>query len=695
MKIVTTSNLGLTILLGCTLGMGAIGWYGSQRLADLLSYVLGAAWQTADGAMEGSIELGNQSLYIQKMLSGIPLDAPELQRAKEAASDALRRVEQGGLIDAAAITTLKQHEQTYQQEQAQLLTLYRTFTSADEALRASSERMSRLSTRLEVIGDEAVESLTRSPDQAISWNGGLATRWQAADGGMEANIGFLRQLYALEKMQSEGPTPAIQAELAQATRFYQDAVDGMLATGQFDVPGDGEFAGQMLSTQYRALQADNARLIREWTTALSAYQNQLARYEGSADQLRLALVEVEAQGDATVEDQVHQLNAIIDYTRGLILGGLLLSLLIVTCCGFWLVRTIVRPLLQVDKRMQDIAAGEGDLNARINLSRDDEIGSLAGSVDRFIEKLQKMISATMDNNQHINQHVHTSVNRVQAISQSSRQTAAHAQALHHDSEQMVQVATTISDNCNLAAHNANEVRQLTTQSSQYVSSATAGMQRVVMEVGECATAINALKEQAGQIGQIISTISNISEQTNLLALNAAIEAARAGEMGRGFAVVADEVRQLASRTRHSTEEIQSTITQLQQRAVTAANAMDASRKLAESSVNQSEKAGQDLSLIVNHIQHVSDMATQIATAAEQQSMVAEDMNRNVSGINDSALEMSQAASQLAQESELLAGLSRSLDARLAVFKLDNAQAQDRMMRPTQASSSRAGMQPRH
>ena len=130
---------------------------------------------------------------------------------------------------------------------------------------------------------------------------------------------------------------------------------------------------------------------------------------------------------------------------------MLLSLLIVTCCGFWLVRTIVRPLLQVDKRMQDIAAGEGDLNARINLSRDDEIGSLAGSVDRFIEKLQKMISATMDNNQHINQHVHTSVNRVQAISQSSRQTAAHAQALHHDSEQMVQVATTISDNCNLAA----------------------------------------------------------------------------------------------------------------------------------------------------------------------------------------------------------------------------------------------------
>ncbi len=615
--------------------------------------------------MEGSIELGNQSLYIQKMLSGIPLDAPELQRAKEAASDALRRVEQGGLIDGAAITTLKQHEQTYQQEQAQLLTLYRTFTSADEALRASSERMSRLSTRLEVIGDEAVESLTRSPEQAISWNGGLATRWQAADGGMEANIGFLRQLYALEKMQSEGPTPAIQAELAQATRFYQDAVDGMLATGQFDVPGDGEFAGQMLSTQYRALQADNARLIREWTTTLSAYQNQLARCEGSADQLRLALVEVEAQGDATVEDQVHQLNAIIDYTRGLILGGLLLSLLIVTCCGFWLVRTIVRPLLQVDKRMQGIAAGEGDLNARINLSRDDEIGSLAGSVDRFIEKLQKMISATMDNNQHINQHVHTSVNRVQAISQSSRQTAAHAQALHHDSEQMVQVATT----CNLAAHNANEVRQLTTQSSQYVSSATAGMQRVVMEVSECATAINALKEQAGQIGQIISTISNISEQTNLLALNAAIEAARAGEMGRGFAVVADEVRTLANRTATSSAEITDVINSIQQQTEQAYLMMQRNLKTVESGMADSDNTKQILFKVEEAIDQLADMVQQVAEATSQLSHTLGHTTGKVSDISLQAQTGEQEAQECLQLASSLHQASQQQQQLLSQFRV--------------------------
>ena len=645
MKIVTTSNLGLAILLSCTLGMGVVGWYGSQRLADLLSYVLGAAWQTADGAMEGSIELGNQSLYIQKMLRGMSLDEQELQQARTATTDAMRRVGEGRLIDDAAINTMNQQHQVYQQQQEQLLALYQTFTRLDQALRASSERMSRLSTQLEVVGDGAVESLTQSPDQAISWNGGLATRWHAADGGMEANIGFLRQLYALEKMQSEGLTPAIQNEMEEATRFYREAVDAMLASGLFDVPAEGEFAGQSLATQYRALETEVQQLMVQWMAALGEYQRQLTSYEQSADQLKKLLVEVEAKGDATVEDQVGQLNTIINHTKSLILGGLLFSLLIVTLCGFWLVRAIVRPLLQVNRRMQDIAAGEGDLNARINLRRDDEIGSLAGSVDRFIEKLQKMISSTMDNNQHISEHVHTSVNRVQAISQSSRQTAEHAQALHHDSEQMVQVATTISDNCSLAAQNANEVRQLTTESSQYVSSASAGMQRVVMEVGECATAINALKEQASQIGQIISTISGISEQTNLLALNAAIEAARAGEMGRGFAVVADEVRTLANRTASSSAEINEVINSIQQQTETAYLMMQRNLKTVESGMADSDNTKQILFKVEGAIDHLADMVQQVADATGQLSHTLSHTSDKVSGISQQA----QTGEQEAQE----------------------------------------------
>ena len=650
MKIVTTSNLGLAILLGCTLGMGVVGWYGSQRLANLLSYVLGAAWQTADGAMEGSIELGNQQLQIQKMQNGTPLNRAELDAAKAATDDALARVSQGQLIDGAALATMEQHKQDYQQQQEKLLALYHAYTEVDQALHHNADLMARLSTQLEVIGDGAVEALTQSPDQTISWNSGLSTRWEAADGGMESNIGFLRQLYALEKMRRQGVTEAIQAELKEATDFYHEAVDSMLGTGLFDIEGTGEFAGKTLSAEYRALLARHQQLMGQWVDALGSYQAQQAIYEASADELRQQLVAIEESGDATVEDQVAQLNGIISQTRTLLLGGLLLSLIMVTLCGFWLTRKLVTPLLQVDKRMQDIAAGEGDLNARINLQRDDEIGSLANSVDRFIEKLQKMISSTMDNNQHISEHVHTSVNRVEAISQSSRQTAEHALALHHDSEQMVQVATGISDNCSMAAHNANEVRQLTTESSQYVASASAGMQRVVQEVSECAIAINSLKEQAGQIGQIISTISGISEQTNLLALNAAIEAARAGEMGRGFAVVADEVRTLANRTATSSAEISQVISSIQQQTESAYLMMQRNLKTVESGMQDSENTKQILFKVEEAIDQLADMVQQVAVATGQLSHTLSHSSDKVSGISLQA----RTGEQEAQECLLLA-----------------------------------------
>ncbi|POV93016.1 chemotaxis protein [Aeromonas sp. ASNIH8] len=374
-------------------------------------------------------------------------------------------------------------------------------------------------------------------------------------------------------------------------------------------------------------------------------------------------------------------------------GATLLVTLLMGLLGFAISRSIVNPLAEINRAMQQVAAG--DLVVSIPVHGKDELGAVASCTNQGLNAIRRALLEASQGARNV-------ADAALRIAASAEQTN---QAVNSQRDQLAQLATamnemsaTISDVAGHAENTARDTQDATSEAglgNRDVHASVHGIQALATEVEQATLQVNQLKEGVMQISEVTAVISAISEQTNLLALNAAIEAARAGEQGRGFAVVADEVRQLASRTRHSTEEIQSTITQLQQRAVTAANAMDASRKLAESSVNQSEKAGQDLSLIVNHIQHVSDMATQIATAAEQQSMVAEDMNRNVSGINDSALEMSQAASQLAQESELLAGLSRSLDERLAVFKLDNAQAQDRMMRPTQASSSRAGMQPRH
>ncbi|MEE9712524.1 methyl-accepting chemotaxis protein [Aeromonas caviae] len=349
-------------------------------------------------------------------------------------------------------------------------------------------------------------------------------------------------------------------------------------------------------------------------------------------------------------------------------GATLLVILLMGLLGLAISRSIVNPLAEINKAMARVAAG--DLVVSIPVLGRDELGAVASSTNQGLDAIRRaLLEASLG--------ARNVADAALRIAASAEQTN---QAVNSQRDQLAQLATamnemsaTIADVAGHAENTARDTQDATSEAglgNQDVHASVHGIQALATEVDQATSQVNQLKEGVMQISEVTAVISAISEQTNLLALNAAIEAARAGEQGRGFAVVTDEVRQLASRTRHSTEEIQSTITQLQQRAVTAANAMDASRKLAESSVNQSEKAG-------------------------QQSMVAEDMNRNVSGINDSALEMSQAASQLAQESELLAGLSRSLDERLAVFKLDNAQAQDRMMRPTQASSSRAGMQPRH
>jgi methyl-accepting chemotaxis protein len=216
-----------------------------------------------------------------------------------------------------------------------------------------------------------------------------------------------------------------------------------------------------------------------------------------------------------------------------------------------------------------------------------------------------------------------------------------------------------------ASHDANE---RAVHGQKITQEAILAIQELSSSVTNAAQVINQLDEQSQRVGAVLDVIRGISEQTNLLALNAAIEAARAGEMGRGFAVVADEVRTLASRTHDSTEEIQQMIEALQQGARNAVGAMEQSIGSADQGVDKVQDAVSALNDIVTHVDQITALNTQMATAAEEQSYVAEEINRNIIDITQIADSTADDASQTTRVSENLVQLANQLEGLVQKFK---------------------------
>ncbi|WP_432455485.1 MULTISPECIES: methyl-accepting chemotaxis protein [unclassified Agarivorans] len=348
-------------------------------------------------------------------------------------------------------------------------------------------------------------------------------------------------------------------------------------------------------------------------------------------------------------------------------GATLLIIVIMILLGYIISSSVVKPLEDIKQAMKSVA--DGDLTAKIPVHGQDEIGIVAMRINESIRSVRKALLESVNSAKQL-------ADAATRIASSAEETS---QAVTNQRDQLNQLATAMNQMSATVAEVAGYAESTATDTINASKEAKLGNNDVSLSVDSIKTLsvelesatdqVNKLKEGVMEISDVTSVISSISEQTNLLALNAAIEAARAGEQGRGFAVVADEVRNLAARTNQSTEEIQSTINRLQKLAVDTASVMQKSKDLAHVSVQSAESCGSDLGTIVSHIEHVSDQSTQIATAAEEQSAVAEDMNRNVSGINDAALEMTQASGYLASESETLASMSQQLDERLSLFKL--------------------------
>ncbi|MDM5078112.1 methyl-accepting chemotaxis protein [Aeromonas media] len=352
-----------------------------------------------------------------------------------------------------------------------------------------------------------------------------------------------------------------------------------------------------------------------------------------------------------------------------LVGLTLVLLLVFSALLIAIFNYLFADLGRVSKALADIAHGEGDLTVQIVAQSRDEVGLLAQNFNLFVARLHGIVSRLRDVTVEL-----AAQSRTQAAGAEERSLRVRQQQ-----DEIVMVATAVTEMASATQEIAGNAEFAATTSGDAVRLAVAGQSQVGQsqrsisglagEVADASQTIHELDGHAHKISGILATISGIAEQTNLLALNAAIEAARAGEQGRGFAVVADEVRVLSRRTHDSTAEIQQMIEALQQTTRRAVGGMETSRQLAGTSVEDAEAANQSLARINEAIGAISDMATQIAAAAEEQTSVTGEISRNTENIRHVSQTLAKQAKVEAAQAAELKSLTERLEQEIGRFRL--------------------------
>ncbi len=331
-------------------------------------------------------------------------------------------------------------------------------------------------------------------------------------------------------------------------------------------------------------------------------------------------------------------------------------------------RTVIKRIHAMRHTMEAIAKDD-DLSHSVSIGARDEIGAMGEAFNHMIAKFKQSLHAVSDVTQQLNdvsdQVANVADSTLKAVVEQRTETDMVASAMNEMSATVQEVARHATQTAEASQGADDESKAGVLVAEEAIE----GIKELIAEIESAAAVVQQVETDTASISAVLDVIKGIAEQTNLLALNAAIEAARAGEQGRGFAVVADEVRTLASRTQKSTEEIQNMIERLQHGVKNAVGAMAGAQGRATTGSNCVEKASQSLHVIAAEVATINDMNIQIATAAEEQSVVAEEINRNITTISTIADTTSAGATQTAQSSEELVRLTVELRRLVDQFKL--------------------------
>ncbi|MFQ2026819.1 methyl-accepting chemotaxis protein [Aeromonas veronii] len=330
----------------------------------------------------------------------------------------------------------------------------------------------------------------------------------------------------------------------------------------------------------------------------------------------------------------------------------------------WFIQTITAPLSLISRHVGHLSSNEGDLTQQMEIDTHRELIDLGSQLNAFLGKLRGMVQMSKGIGQQVYQQAremkHTADTMRSSLDEQNLELESVVSAMH----QMSTTAVSVAGYAEQAAHESEAATHHINTAQQTLSNARNEIHTLVGDMHEADKAVALVAQRSTNISRILDVIRAIAEQTNLLALNAAIEAARAGDMGRGFAVVADEVRALATKTRESTDEIGQLIGSLQTEVSSSQRLMNTGIERSTTTVQGTEQAFEALNRVVAQIQQIHDHISQVATAAEQQSAVSDDINKNLMRIGDTANVIGQEASSSHQLSEALEQAATALASQL-------------------------------
>ncbi|EJN22391.1 methyl-accepting chemotaxis protein [Pseudomonas sp. GM78] len=415
-------------------------------------------------------------------------------------------------------------------------------------------------------------------------------------------------------------------------------------------------------------------VLNEVTGHIASFSDKLAEYTGLLEQEKTVYQQLHQRAAQVVErvDQAYvaedqSMQAQLKNNSLLILGSSVLALLVGLIAAWVITRLIVAPLRTVIKVAQQIAAG--DLSAKVEVTRRDEIGQLMQAMQQMGAGLSQIVSG-------LQAGIEQLATSAQSLSAVTEQTNLEVSSQKEETEQvataMNQMTATVHDvarNAEEAALAAQTADGKVESGQQVVRQSMVRIEQLADSATSASSSIESLSAEIQNIGTVLGVIKSVAEQTNLLALNAAIEAARAGEQGRGFAVVADEVRALAKRTQQSTEEIERLVSALRSAAQASVQQIQSSGELVKLAVSDALQTESALGSIAAAVSLIQQMNQQIAAAAEEQSSVAEEINRSVTSIRASADQSSLAMQGNAASSIELAQLGVELKGMVGHFRL--------------------------